>query len=233
MLIVTLLILSALLCGVGAIIHRYTDGCPPVPLAIAYMVGVILVLGVVAIPTALRLSTGFDAIVYVSLVVTISFPPVTIMGMQVAHTAGDVIAGWLYDSSMVSPPPNAYGRAGTCAVAGDMPGALREYRKYFDANPRVPTPLFAAALYLEQKKEYGIAACFYREIIEKFEANKPIWAEGCLRLAALSARHLNDPRTSDALLHQVMRRARNLKQAKAAAEQVMRRYSGERDDLVL
>ena len=112
-----------------------------------------------------------------------------------------------------------------------MPGALREYRKYFEENPKVPTPLFAAALYLEQQKEYAVAACFYREIMEKFVKNKPIWAEGCLRLATLSARHLHDSRTADALLHEVMRRARNLKQAKAAAEQVLRRQAQGLDEM--
>ena len=228
--VIVLLMASGIMIFVGMLIYRKYDGCPSPAVAMAYGAFTLVLFSWLLIGTAMdlaiRMNMGTMGGVFgVCLAFVISLPPVALMGVQISQTIGDVIVRMVFDSSIISPPPSAYGRAQTCTVNGDIAGAIQEYWTYFNAVPSVPAPLFAAAIMLERKSQFEQAAYFYREIMIRFEKTKPVWAEAALRLSRVYGLHLNNPGGEAELLQKVMRRARNFKQGQEAAERVLRRYA--------
>ena len=141
-----------------------------------------------------------------------------------ARSAGMSLANKLFiDSSIIEPLPSDYSKAKARAKEGDVSGALSEYRRYFEENPKRPAPLFAAAAFLEQVGRFEQAVAYYREIAKTFETNTIIWSEATLRLADTLDNHLDMPKRAEEDWRGILKRARGTSQAKMASERLMRR----------
>ena len=106
----------------------------------------------------------------------------------------------LYGSSLITPAPSSYGKARTLAKEGDVAGAMKAYWQYFDENPKVPAPLFAAALLLTEEKRYDEAVRLYRKIVREFEWNTRVWTEAAWRLGNLFEQEFAEMLEKDELL---------------------------------
>ncbi|MBI2433359.1 MAG: hypothetical protein HYV26_10850 [Candidatus Hydrogenedentes bacterium] len=221
--IMFLFAVSLALTGAAWRVKTKFEDRPPLAVSAGLFIGILLVLSGLVVPFAVSRSGGFDAIFWMQLAVVAAFPPVVIAGWQLAGSSADFFANLLFNPAIVNPSPNQFGRAKTKAVRGDFEGAMREYRLYFEQNPKCPTPLFAAAHYAAHKGEAGAATSLYHEIMTRFHDNRPIWAEAALFLANHAEVRLKDQKMADALLRDVLKRARNLRQARVAAECVLRR----------
>ena len=159
---------SALLtCGGIALMRKY-EWDPPPTVVLAWYSFIIVILTGLTLPTAFAISHGLDAIANVCLVLLIAFVPIGVMVGPAAKSIGDLFATSLFDSSIVSPPPSAFGRARKKAIQGDIDDALREYDNYFKENTEILTPLFAAALLLRKEERYSFAAKYYLRIMNSF-----------------------------------------------------------------
>ena len=200
---------SGLLLVAGLAIRHRFDGAPPLWISVSLLLCSIAVLSFLVIPAG-----------NLFLTLLIAFSPISVAGVLVARGIGDLTTGSLWDSSMVSPAPSAYGRARAKATAGDIRGAVREYRRYFEEEPRMPTPLFAASILLESRGEYAEASRIYREIMQVFAKQVPVWAEAGLRLSALYENHLNNRPAAVELLRSIAARAGNPEQGKVAKDRL-------------
>jgi tetratricopeptide (TPR) repeat protein len=168
-----------------------------------------------------RLSAGGRGLVFT---VCFMFVPSWAFGPLIARSVGFAMASKLFlDSSIIEPQPSDYSKARAHTKQGDIQGALREYRRYFEENPKRPAPLFAAATMLETKNLFEQAASYYREITVKFESNTAIWSEATLRHGDVLSNHLDMDKKAEELWRGILKRARGSSQAKMASERLMRR----------
>lgn len=146
--------------------------------------------------------------------------PLYATGRQVAGFFSRVAVGALYNSTIVSPMPSDFSGAHACALKGDVNGALKEYRGYFEENPTSATPLFAAALYLEQQRRYGQCVGYYREIMKTFEDRKGVWAEAGVRLAGIFCDYLDEWNKAEPILKDVVKTVPRTEQARQARQRL-------------
>ncbi|MDP7640457.1 MAG: hypothetical protein QGG73_12210 [Candidatus Hydrogenedentes bacterium] len=130
--------------------------------------------------------------------------PLFVTGRQVAGLFARAAVGSLFDSTIVAPMPSDFSRALARARAGNVNGALKEYRGYFDENPKSSTSLLALPLYLEQQQLYEQCAGYYREIMKTFEQQKGVWAEAGVRLAGIFSDYLDDWKKAEPILKEVV-----------------------------
>lgn len=85
-----------------------------------------------------------------------------------------------------------YPRARKLRADGNLEGALREYLRYYEANPKSARPLFSAAGMLEGMQDYEKAATLFRQIMERFQDDQDVWTKAGYRLAFVREHHLDD-----------------------------------------
>ena len=116
-----------------------------------------------------------------------------------------------------------FSRARAKAKQGDTDGAIQEYLKYFEENPKSPAPYFAAARWLESENKPDLAVGFYKKIMRHFEEKKVFWAEAALRLAALYDNTMNRRAESEKLLREIVNMKLRVPQRQTATDRLMQR----------
>ena len=225
-LLLVIIIVSVVLTYIGILISRKYEGSPPVSLSLAYSIGTIMLLSALVFTITGYGARGdgrVGALVLLCGSVLISFPALVMVRNLFTDAMSDLFVSFLFDSSMVTPHPSDYSKARAKAKNDDIPGALKEFRGYFNDNPKSPAPLFAAATLLECENQPEKAVKYYQEIARTFKDQKVIWAEASLRLASVYKDRLDNVKTSDQILRSVMTRARNLKQGRTACAHLMDR----------
>jgi len=153
----------------------------------------------------------------ITLGVTIAMPPLALLGMQVSQMFGNTITDSLFASSMVTKAPHGYGKAKTLLVRGDVEGAIREYKIYFEADKAIPEPLFKAASLLIRAKRPKEAADMYRDLIRQFRDDIPVWSKAAFSLAQVLELHLFDKGAAEVLYKEILSRGRGTPAALWAA----------------
>lgn len=109
---------------------------------------------------------------------------------------GIVVDNAFWKSTVYGKPRSSYGKAYTLAKDGNVQGAVRQFRAYFDEDPKEASPLFYAAELLTQERFYSDAVNMYTRIMALFEKKEAVWAGACYLLAEVYSLHMG--RTEDA-----------------------------------
>lgn len=216
-----LVLVSAILTIAVLLVRRYFKRELPFWLAMVELFVLIAIPAVIVIPFALRYSHSFDAIFIFSLALFIFTWPLCIAVPDITYSMADALQKFLFESSLITPAPSSYGRARARIMEGDIEGAAREYRNYFDQNPKVPAPLFELARWYERECNYCSATFCYREIMSRFKENKIIWAEAGLRLGDLYIQYLGDSRAAVHVFNEIVNRVPDLEQGRLAQNRIL------------
>ncbi|GMW02658.1 MAG: hypothetical protein AMXMBFR84_37940 [Candidatus Hydrogenedentota bacterium] len=205
---------SLLLTYIGYRLYHAHLEQPPAWLSISFAVGSIVGLSFFFVPVTLMIGP-YGAL-------AISFPAVIMITWMVRASASEVMTDFLYGQHFVTPAPSDYGRARKKAVENDVEGALKEYRNYFEADPRRPAPLFAAALLAERKEKYDYAVTFYKDIMRQFEKHPKAWAKAAYRLALIHDQQFHDAAAAARLMREILAKAKRTEEAGDAANYLAR-----------
>lgn len=228
---ILLVVTSAALTIIGLLVaKRYGHEQPPM-LSCSLFVAALYILGAQVIPLVMGATPegttnsggALGGVMLLSFLMLIAFPPIAVLGFEVSGSLSDAAVRASFDSSIVSPQPSDFSRARALGNEENINGALKEYRKYYEENPKRPTPLFAAAQFLESMGRYTQARDYYEEINEDFHKNRIVWAESSLRLASLYHNDLDEREESETILRKVLFRMRGLEQGKIASQRLLGR----------
>lgn len=127
---------------------------------------------------------------------------------------GAVIDSAYWTNTILAKPKSSYGKAFALAKHNDILGAVRQFRDYFDEDPKEPSPLFYAAEILTQERYYNEAVNVYLRIMNTFEKKETVWAGACYLLAELYSLHMGRPQDAKKLLRSLLEhtRQRHLRQ---------------------
>lgn len=218
-----LIAVSAGLTAIGCVIRRRYDGQPPGLVAVLYFFVIVTALSALVWALAFRGGGAVRTLAVLSAALLIAFPPIALMGSQVAGTLSNLLHGSLFGSSLAAPPPSDFSKAEAYAAQGDIDGALNAYRAYFDEAPNSANPLFAAAALLQKSRRFGAAAVYYREVMERFEKSDRTWEEAAIRLANIYEHHIKNVPAADEILLAIVRRAQDSEYRRLAADRLRRR----------
>lgn len=120
-----------------------------------------------------------------------------------SHGAADLIDGF----QTAKPPETDFSKARALYVKGDTEGALRMCKEYFAENPETPRALFEASRILMKEERREEAADFLRQILRHFEKNDGVWVKATYDLAGIYENHLDDRKTADYMLGEIVKRS--------------------------
>lgn len=218
---VVLLLTDAILCMLARMLSKqdWSEEGGAIPLWVAFP----LCIGAIAAHTTgsvllARSVTNPEvtAIVLVSFVVMGILPIAAFVHMlsaSIVNSSVDGMYSWNYTAAK---PASDMGRAHARLQHNDMQGALREFRKCYEADPDNPEALFQIASILEGQECHDEAVRAYREITARFANQDASWAAAAYRLALIHERSLCDQNTADALFHEIVERKPHLAIARRA-----------------
>ncbi len=145
--------------------------------------------------------------------------------IQISHLVGEWFGGVtvdaiLWKSTVIAKPKSMYGKAFALSMHNDIPGAVRQFKAYFDVDTKEPSPLFYAAEVLAENRDYHGAAHMYLRIMQLFEPQVEVWAGAAYLLAELYHLHLNRPEDARKTLRLMLDKSRNLHLRKLATGQL-------------
>ncbi len=199
---------SAVLSTWGILLNRRHGGVPPFVWCIIYPATVFLCGPAPIFLYVLSVGGGFMVIPAMCLGLLIYSFPIYLGGCMVAGMLSEMTVAALMGSSLGQAPRVSYGKAVALAKQSSPLAAVRQYRKYFDEDPKVPTPLFRAAELLEERQQYNDAERMYKEIMHLFEKQTRAWGEAGFRLSELYEQKMDMQTESVKLLMEIRRRGR-------------------------
>ncbi len=220
---ITVLILFINICAGGALmfgwsfLYRKCHEAPPLWLNVIYFLlafGVMVYVGW-GLPLSYHLFSEEDgeSVTGVHSLAYLIFPLVIwgiVMGYIIWDMLGIIggyVAAAIFESHLKRSQQQSYGKARTKVLQGDIIDGIREYRRYFEADPSNPAPLFEAAQMLRRYDSPRQAAAIYMEIMNLFRKKKVIWAEAAYQLAEVYERELQEKEKAFTLRHRILRDA--------------------------
>ena len=187
---------------------EYVRGHGHVPMWLALLLSSITIM--VHTAATLRLlgnvTTGEEAAFAMIAFAAFGFLPISaavrMMIQTISNGSVDSMYGW---NSPASVAAYDLSKAHQLARNQDTVGAIREYKRCFEADPSNPQALFGAALLLEQENRPNDAIALYREVICTFPQGSVAWVTAAYQLAMVYENRMCDPVTAHELLREVVR----------------------------
>ncbi|MBI5092712.1 MAG: hypothetical protein HZB26_09765 [Candidatus Hydrogenedentes bacterium] len=226
---VTVLVIGALCAALAALLRRRFGPAPRLGAALLCL-GLVLTVGAAIVaPFAMKASPGplGSAPVPLKLLfgLGVFLPSLWITGRMTGLAAAAHFDEFLHRVNAEHRHSMDYGKARARERGGDVEGALREYRKYFQDHPSIPEPLFSAAQLLAHRRRFSEAEAVLREICARFRKDPAVWTEATYRLANLLDADIGDKPAATALFREIIRVAGKSEQARLAAERLLRGFS--------
>jgi len=229
-----IIVTSVALSLAGSFLNRKFEDAPPFAWCVTYATTVVVVgmltifsfvlggagrsVGEQASPGLALVSSSFGAMITLCLGIAIYYYPIVLSTFMLTGMFSEMMVGSLYGSSLLGATRTNFGKAEAMALEGGIIAAARLFRKYYEEDPKVPTPLFRAAWLLAEHKIYPESEKMYRDIMKLFEKNTRIWAEAGFRLAELYFEKMDRKEDSLDVLREILRRARHGEDRRRAAE---------------
>lgn len=190
--IVTLVITDVVLVAIACVLIRLErwQNLRSVPLSDALLacLGALLVYTVACAPLARECALTPHFVVLIS---AFAFLPSVAYGYillcALTRSSVDVVFG--LDTG--KPAARGFSKAQTLVMQDDVEGAIKQYREYFEDNPKDPEPLFECAELLIEEKRFRESGNLFREVMQRFEKDDAVWGRAALRLAELYRDHMS------------------------------------------
>ena len=119
-----------------------------------------------------------------------------------SNSSIDLVVGW----KTAKPPETDFSKARAIYLKGDTEEALKVCREYFQEDPSSPRALFQAHKILMKEERPEEAANFLRDILKHFPKDDGVWTHAAYDLAGIYENHLDDRKTSDYMLGEIVKR---------------------------
>lgn len=153
-----------------------------------------------------NVTTGEEAAFAMVAFAVFGFLPVSaavrMLIQTISNGSVDGLYGW---NSPASVAAHDLSKAHQLTLNQDIVGAIREYKRCFEADPSNPDALFGAAMLFEQSNRPNEAVALYRDIICRFPKGSVAWVTAAYQLALVYEVRLDDPVTASGLLREVVR----------------------------
>jgi len=156
------------------------------------------------------LATGGGAVMFKLCLGLMTLFPSYYYASQIAGGwyGGAVVDTAFWTNSVFTKPKSSYGKAFALAKHNDVLGAVRQFRAYFDEDPKEPSPLFYAAELLTHERFHSEAVTLYLRIMNLFEKKAAVWAGACYLLAEVYSLHMGRTEDAKKLLRSMIERTR-------------------------
>lgn len=149
-------------------------------------------------------------------------PPMALSGWLLLDASSRGTAEALYGLDTGKPAASDYSKARALAKQEQVIAAVRQYRRYFDEDPKEPAPLFEAAQLLAKRKRVLDATALLEEIRKIFDKDDAVWVRATFNLAELNQHRARRGKTASDLLKEIMRRMPQTQYARDANERLTR-----------
>lgn len=150
------------------------------------------------------------------------FIPMILYGVLLRDAASHSAVESLYGLDTGKPAPSDYSKARALVKQEQVIAAVRQYRRYFEENPKEPEPLFEAAGVLAKKKRVKEAIGILREIRDQFVKDDAVWVRATFLLAELHQNNAGNNKAAQALLKEIVQRAPRTQYGRDANERLTR-----------
>ena len=222
-----LVLVSVLATGLAALLRWRLGPAPRIRAAVLSVILLVLTGGAAVVPFVFRETPGaFEGVtrenkfLFSLLIFSPSIGVVGTMAVRGVRRAGDE---YLHHANADLRRTYDYGKARALERGGNYDSAVAAYRDYYDANPSIPEPLFAAAQVLTHRGRFREAELILREVCERFEKNARVWPEAMYRLANLLDVDMRDSLAATAVFRELIWKAGSTEQARLAAERLLLR----------